>query len=149
MFPAAEEPSSAMSDAIDLEALLVELRESLARVHARLGAGPFVLGPVELELRGRVTADGTGMQFTPGGSGEVRALFVQAGPEAAPPPAPELLGLTRSAAVRRARSAGASLEVTDVPCLSPEQAGRVCWQRPAAGGPLREGRIAVGLYVSR
>ncbi|QAT86094.1 hypothetical protein EJ065_4544 [Corallococcus coralloides] len=138
-----------MSDAIDLEALLVDLRESLARVQARLGAGPFVLGPVELELHGGVTADGTGMRFTPGGPGEVRALFVQQGPEATPPAAPELLGLTRSAAVRKARLAGASLEVTDVPCLSQEQAGRVCWQRPAAGGPLTEGRIAVGLYVSR
>ena len=137
-----------MSEAIDLDALLVDLRESLARVHARLGSGPLVLGPVELELRGRVTADGTGMQFMPGGPGEVRATFVQAGPESTPPSAPELLGLTRSAAVRRARSAGASLEVTDVPCLSPEQAGRVCWQRPLAGEPLREGRIDVGLYVS-
>jgi hypothetical protein len=138
-----------MSDTLDLDALLVDLRESLARVQARLGAGPYVLGPVELELHGRVTADGTGMHFAPGGPGEVRALFVQAGPEAAPPVAPALLGLTRSAATRTARSAGASLEVTDVPCLSPEQAGRVCWQRPVAGEPLREGRVAVGLYVAR
>ncbi|MBZ4421733.1 hypothetical protein [Myxococcus sp. RHSTA-1-4] len=138
-----------MSEAMDLDALLVDLREALARVHARLGNGPLRLGPVELVLRGQVSAGPEGFTFVPGGTNEVSAFFLKEEPKGVPPVTPMLLGLTRAAATRRARSSGAALEVTEVPCLSPEQAGRVCWQRPAPGEPLVDGRIAVGLNSTR
>lgn len=137
-----------MSDTLDLDALLADVREALARVHARLGNGPLRLGPVELKLRGQVAPAAGGLTFAADGRDEVHVVFVQEEPKGTPPTTPVLLGLTRSAATRRARSSGAALEVTDVPCAQPEQAGRVCWQRPAPGEPLPGARIVVGIYVT-
>ncbi|MFY0572626.1 hypothetical protein ACN28E_53590 [Archangium lansingense] len=131
---------------LNLDALLTQLAGELERVHAHLAGGPLRLGPVEVELRGAVATGSEGAAFRPGGSGEVRAYFVGVEPEGVAPVTPELRGLTRSAAARKARASGAGLEVTVVPCASAELAGRVCWQRPAPGEPQASGRIEVGMY---
>ncbi|KFA91499.1 hypothetical protein [Archangium violaceum] len=132
--------------ALSLDALLAQIASELERVHAHLAGGPLRLGPVEVVLRGGVSTDATGASFRTGGEGEVRAYFVGVEPPGLAPVTPELLGLTRSAAARRARAAGAGLVVTVVPCVSAELAGRVCWQRPEAGAPQVSGRIAIGVY---
>lgn len=135
-----------MSEAMDLDALLAQLREALERVHAHLAGALLQLGPVEVALRGQVAGSERGTTFLPGGRGEVRAVFIPAEPPSVPPVTPDLTELTRAAAARRARAAGAGLEVTVVPCPSAELAGRVCWQRPEPGQPQTDGRIAVGVY---
>lgn len=134
--------------ALDLDVLLAQLGEELARVHAHLAGGGLRLGPVEVVLRGAVAAQAAGTTFRVGGPGEVRARFAPSEPGSLPPLTPELRGLTRAAAARLARAAGAGLEVTVVPCALAELAGRVCWQRPLPGEPRRSGRIEVGLYAS-
>ncbi|MFE8597732.1 hypothetical protein [Archangium violaceum] len=134
-------------EALSLDALLSQIAGELERVHAHLAGGPLRLGPVEVELRGGVSTGTAGATFRTEGAGEVRAYFVGAEPPGVAPVTPELRGLTRSAAARRARAAGAGLEVTVEPCASAELAGRVCWQRPAAGEPQVSGRIAIGVYL--
>lgn len=132
--------------ALDLDALLAQLGEELGRVHAHLAKGSLRLGPVEIVLRGAVSTGTKGTRFQAGDLGEVRARYVAAEPASPPPVTPELRGMTRAAAARQARAAGAALETTGVPCVSAELVGRVCWQRPAPGEPQRTGRIEVGLY---
>lgn len=133
-------------EALGVDALLAQIGVELERVRAHLAGGGLRLGPVEVELRGRVTAGDGGAVFRTGGAGEVQARFVEEEPGGVAPVTPELRGLTRAAAARRARAAGAGLAVTVVPCASAEQVGRVCWQRPAPGEKQVSGRIEVGVY---
>ncbi len=132
-----------MSDALGLDALLVQIAAEVDRARAHARRVGLELGPVDVTLHGDVGAD---LAFSPDGDGLVAMRLVPAVLHGgASPPAPTLAGLTRSAAMRAARASGASLVVVPVPVLAARDRGRVAWQRPAPGEPLVDRRVVVGL----
>lgn len=132
-----------MSAALALDALLAQIAGEIDRARAHARRVGLELGPVEVTLLGAVDAD---LAFSPEGDGHVTARLVPLPAQGgAPPVAPDLARLTRSAAMRLARAHGAGLVVVPVPVADPGDRGRVAWQRPLPGAPLDDRRVVVGL----